>query len=80
MNRSILLYQNGIYAVATWKDTSHQEQRLVSKKGRRETYEWVDVVQGYWETDADVYDPTHWCELMPPELKHHPEPDTQERI
>lgn len=64
----ILLYQDGQYTVSKWLDASYQEQRLVSARGRRETYEWVDVAEGYWDhEDGDIYDPTHWAPLSPPD-------------
>lgn len=63
---SVILAQGRFVEVGFWVDTSHQEQQLVSSSGRRETYEWVDVVSGYWEGTTEIYGPTHWMPLPEP--------------
>lgn len=60
----VILYEDGSYGIGRWVDTSHQEQRLISSKGRRETYEWFDVKSGYWEDT--MFAPTHWMPLPEP--------------
>jgi hypothetical protein len=62
----ILLYQpdGDLTRIAGWVDTSEEVQELVSKKGNRETYEWVKRESGYWDADG-IWNPTHWMAVPP---------------
>lgn len=62
----IILYQpeGDLCRIAGWVDTSEEVQELVSKNGKRETYEWVKKESGYWDADG-LWNPTHWMPLPP---------------
>lgn len=62
----LLLFQDGNYSIGVWEDHSHEEQRSLGREGDLETYEWVKVEAGYWDTSGDIYSPTHWAILTPP--------------
>jgi hypothetical protein len=63
----ILLVQDETVGVGRWEDTSCEVRELVEDTGKRQVYEWVLKVSGYWEAENDgLYSPTHWMPLPTP--------------